>query len=157
MYTIHTIHTIFVVHSWVNTWPLNRTQPTNLQLYSDQSTNHNSWFGVRRPRAPKNNFAPSSHICRSVPGYSVRFNVFPLIAAWWVHSFLSLLFFFSFFFGTYGSVTATTYIFMFFCNFYTTICLSSSYLICLFLFYWSKYLAQDCWVSPLQIMEAESA
>ena len=26
---------------------LNRTQPSNLQLCSNQSTNHNSWFGVR--------------------------------------------------------------------------------------------------------------
>ena len=48
-YTIPSMYAIFVVHCWVNMKPLNRTQLTNLQLYSNQSTNHDSWFGVRGP------------------------------------------------------------------------------------------------------------
>ena len=50
MYTVPTMHATFVVHYWVNMKPLNRTQPSNLQLCSNQSTNHNSWFGVRGPQ-----------------------------------------------------------------------------------------------------------
>ena len=49
MYTVPTMHVRFVVHCWVNMKPLNRTQPTNLQLCSNQSTNHNSLFGVKGP------------------------------------------------------------------------------------------------------------
>ena len=49
MYTVCTMHATFVVHCWVNMKPLNCTQLTNLQLCSDQSTNHNSQFGVRGP------------------------------------------------------------------------------------------------------------
>ena len=59
------MHAIFVVHCWVNMKPLNRTQPTNLQLCSNQSTNHNSWFRVWR--APQNTFALTPYICVSVP------------------------------------------------------------------------------------------
>ena len=60
MYTASTMHTTFVVHCWVNIKPLSRAQPFNLQLCSNQSTNHNSWFGVRGP--PKTVFALSPHI-----------------------------------------------------------------------------------------------
>ena len=49
MYTVATMHAIFVVHCWVNMKPLNRTQPTNFQLCSNHWTNHNSWFGVKGP------------------------------------------------------------------------------------------------------------
>ena len=59
------MHATFVVHCWVNMKPLNRTQPTNLQLYSNQSTNRNLWFEVKGPL--KNIFALSLHFCRSVP------------------------------------------------------------------------------------------
>ena len=44
------MHGISVVHRWVNMRPLNRTQPTNLQLYYNQSTNHSPWFGVMGPQ-----------------------------------------------------------------------------------------------------------
>ena len=43
------MHAIFVVHCWVDMKPLYRTQPNNLKLCSNQSTNHNSWFGMRGP------------------------------------------------------------------------------------------------------------
>ena len=46
MYTVPTMHAIFVVRCWVNMKTLYSTQPTNLQLCSNQSTNHNAWFGV---------------------------------------------------------------------------------------------------------------
>ena len=49
MYTVLTIHAIFVVHCLVDMKPFNCTQLTNLQLYSNQSTNYNPWFGVRGP------------------------------------------------------------------------------------------------------------
>ena len=66
MHTVLTMHAIFVVHCWVNMRTLNHTQPTNLQLNSNQSTNHNLWFGDEGP--PKNTaFAVSPHICRSIP------------------------------------------------------------------------------------------
>ena len=45
MYTGPTMHAIFFVHCWVNMRPLNRTQPTKLQLHYNQSTNLNPWFG----------------------------------------------------------------------------------------------------------------
>ena len=66
MYTVPTMHAIFVVHCWVTMKPLNSTHITNLQQCANQLTNHNSWFGVRGP--PKNTFAPSPHTCTSVPG-----------------------------------------------------------------------------------------
>ena len=69
MYTIPTMHAIFVVHCWVNMKPLNHTQRANLQLYSIQSTNQPQ-FLVWGKRAPKKTFAPSPHICRSVPEYA---------------------------------------------------------------------------------------
>ena len=59
------MHAIFVVNCWVNMKPLNHTQPSNLQLCSNQSPKQ-SQFLVWGERAPKNTFAPSSHICRSV-------------------------------------------------------------------------------------------
>ena len=62
------MHAIFVVHCWVNLKPLNRTKPANLQLCSSQLINQNSWFGVRG--TPKNTFALSPHICRSVPDWN---------------------------------------------------------------------------------------
>ena len=49
MYTVLTVHAIFVMHCWTNMKPLNRTQRINLQLRSNQSTNHNSWLKVRGP------------------------------------------------------------------------------------------------------------
>ena len=67
LYTVPTMHAIFVVHCRVNMKPLNRTQPSNLQLCSNQSTNHSSWFGVRGP--PQNTSVPSPHVCKSVPDY----------------------------------------------------------------------------------------
>ena len=66
------MHVIFVVNCWVDMKLLNRTQPTNLQRCSNQSTTILGWG----ERAPKNTFAPSPHICRSVP-------------AWHSHDFLS--------------------------------------------------------------------
>ena len=63
IYSAPTMHAIFVVQptqpiwlSWLHL--VGCTQPTNLQLCSNQSTNHNSWFGVREsqkillPRIP---------------------------------------------------------------------------------------------------------
>ena len=49
MYTIPTMHAIFVVHCWISMRPSNHTQPTNLQLYWNQSTNHSPSFGERGP------------------------------------------------------------------------------------------------------------
>ena len=63
MYTIPTMHAIFVVYCLVNMKPLNRTQPTNLQLCSEQSINQPQ-FSVWGEREPKNTFAPSPYICR---------------------------------------------------------------------------------------------
>ena len=71
MYTAPTMHATFVVNCWVNVKPLNRTQPTNLQLCSNQSTNLPQ-FLVWGERTPKNIFARSPHICRSVPGLCPR-------------------------------------------------------------------------------------
>ena len=76
MYTVPTMHATFVVHCRFNMKPLKRTESSNLQLCSSQSTNHSSWFGVRGPL--KNTFAPSSHVCRSVPAYK-SFQVVMLI------------------------------------------------------------------------------
>ena len=56
------MNAIFVVNCRVNMKPLNRTQPTNLQLCSNQSQ-----FLVWSERAPKNTFGPSPHVCTSVP------------------------------------------------------------------------------------------
>ena len=47
MHTIPVMHAMFAVDCWINMRPLNHTQTTNLQLYYNQSINHNSWFGVR--------------------------------------------------------------------------------------------------------------
>ena len=66
MYATPTMHAMFLVHCWVSMKALNRTQRTNLQPCSNQLTDHNSWFGVRG-WGPKNTFASSPHICRSVP------------------------------------------------------------------------------------------
>ena len=49
---------IFVVNCWVNMKPLNCSQPTNLQLCSNQSTNQPQ-FLIWGERASKNIFAPS--------------------------------------------------------------------------------------------------
>ena len=70
MHTVPTMHVICVVHCWVNMKPLNRIQPTNFQLCSNQSINQPQ-FLVWGERVPKNTFAPSPHICRSVPAYSI--------------------------------------------------------------------------------------
>ena len=66
MYTVLTMYATFVVPCWVNMRPFNSTHPTNLQLYSNQSTNDNplDWD----EGAPKSIFALSPHICRLVPG-----------------------------------------------------------------------------------------
>ena len=60
------MHVIFVVNCWVDMKLLNRTQPTNLQRCSNQSTTILAWG----ERANKNTFAPSPHIRRSVPAYT---------------------------------------------------------------------------------------
>ena len=49
MYIIPIMHAVFVVHCWVSMRPLNHVQPTNLQLYSNQSTNHCPRFEERGP------------------------------------------------------------------------------------------------------------
>ena len=69
MYTVSTMHVIFVVNCWINMRPLNRTQIINLQLYSNQLTNQNFWD----EGGPKNTFAPSPPICRSVPACNFSF------------------------------------------------------------------------------------
>ena len=68
--TVPTMNAIFVVNCWVNTKPLNRTQPTNLQLCSNQLTNQPQVlvWGERG----KNTFAPSSHIYRLVSGWNTQ-------------------------------------------------------------------------------------
>ena len=60
------MHAIFIVNCWINIKSLNHTEPTNLQLCSNQSTNQPQ-FLVWGEGAPKNTFDPSPHICRSVP------------------------------------------------------------------------------------------
>ena len=62
------MYAIFVAKCWFNMKPLNRTQPTHLQLCSNQSTSQPQ-FLVWGERAPKNTFVPSPHICRSVPAH----------------------------------------------------------------------------------------
>ena len=68
MYTVCTMHAIFVVHCRVNMKPLNHTLLTNLQLCSDQSINQ-SQFLVWDEGAPKNTFARSPYVYRSVPAF----------------------------------------------------------------------------------------
>ena len=52
------MHVIFAVNCWVSMKLLNRTQPTNLQLCSNQSINQPK-FLVWAERVPKNTFALS--------------------------------------------------------------------------------------------------
>ena len=73
MCTVLRMHATFAVHSCFNMKPLNRTQPTNFQLCSNQSTSQPQ-FLVWRERAPQNTFAPSPHICRSIPDCKKIFN-----------------------------------------------------------------------------------
>ena len=47
MCTVLTMHATFIVHCRINMNPLNRTQPTDVQLCCNQLINHNSWIGVR--------------------------------------------------------------------------------------------------------------
>ena len=65
MYSVFTMHAIFVFLYWVNMRPFNRIQPTELQLYSNQSTLGLGWGG------PKPTLTLSSHICRSVPAHQL--------------------------------------------------------------------------------------
>ena len=55
------MHVIFVVNCWVNMKPLNRTETTNLQLFSNPSNNQPQ-FLVWGVRVPINSFAPSRSI-----------------------------------------------------------------------------------------------
>ena len=61
------MHATFVVNCWINMKPLNRTQLTNLQLCSNQSTNQPPLL-IWGEGPPRSTFALSHHVRRSVPG-----------------------------------------------------------------------------------------
>ena len=69
MYTVPTMHAIFVVHCCgISMKPLNRTQATNVLLwYNYAPMNQPTTFFDWDEGAPKNTFALAPHICRSVP------------------------------------------------------------------------------------------